>query len=138
MTELLPMRLRKSPKWLAAGALSGALGCVAASLLISPVAIAALPAWAGIAAAVVAIWQPMGSEKTAPNIASDDVAAAVRAAALFAMVLELQGHAEADITRILDATIPDDEQAINNAKEVNDWLESLRHRFNIAVAETLQ
>ncbi|HRP62055.1 MAG TPA: DUF2868 domain-containing protein [Phycisphaerales bacterium] len=138
MTELLPMRLRKSPKWLAAGALSGALGCVAASLLISPVAIAALPAWAGIAAAVAAIWQPIGHEKKAPNTAGDNVAAAVRAAVLFAMVLELQGHAEADITRILDATIPDHEQAIRDATEVKNWLDSLRHRFNIAVAETLQ
>lgn len=138
MTELLPMRLRKSPKWLAAGALSGALGCVAASLLISPVAIAALPAWAGIAAAVAAIWQPTGREKTEPDAVGGEVTAAVRAAALFAMVLELQGHIEADITRILDATLPDNDHALMNETEVTAWLDSLRHRFNIAVAEALR
>src|SRR5690606_8369021 len=107
MVSLLPDRLRRSPKWLAAGAAAGALGCVAAATFISPVASSALPMWSAIGAALGAIIQPAKrredeDEKSNSELTADRAAAmtdAVRAAALFAMLLELQGRNEAGITR---------------------------------------
>ena len=41
MVDLLPARLRNT-RWLAAGAVAGALGCIAAATLVAPAAIVAL------------------------------------------------------------------------------------------------
>ena len=60
MVDLLPARLRNT-RWLAAGAVAGALGCVAAATLVAPAAIVALPAWAGMGAALSALIGPGGS-----------------------------------------------------------------------------
>ncbi len=83
--DLLPPRLKRSPKWLAAGAMSGALGCVAASVLLSPVAIGALPMWSAIGAAIAAVAQPATRNTSDESEDSNDRRAldeAVRAAAL--------------------------------------------------------
>ncbi len=55
IVDLLPLRLRQRPRWLAAGAMAGALGCIAAATLAAPGAIAALPLWAGMGAALTLI-----------------------------------------------------------------------------------
>jgi hypothetical protein len=48
MLGLLPDRLRNDARWVTAGAGAGALGCLAVGTLAAPVALAALPAWAGV------------------------------------------------------------------------------------------
>lgn len=144
MVSLLPDRLRRSPKWLAAGAAAGALGCVAAATFISPIAISALPMWSAIGAALGAIIQPAKrredeDEKSNSELTADRAAAmtdAVRAAALFAMLLELQGRNEAGITRVLDAATADleNDQALDSPQAVRVWLDQLRHQFDMAMA----
>jgi hypothetical protein len=139
-TLLLPARLRASPKWLAAGATTGALGCVAASALLSPVAISALPVWSLIGAAVAAAAQPPGKgdlSRTANTGAPSPNDQIVRSAALFAMLLEMQGRDEAIISRVLDRAIPDDlaEPSIPSAAQVRHWLDDLRHRFDVALEQ---
>ena len=144
MVSLLPDRLRRSPKWLAAGAAAGALGCVAAATFISPIAISALPMWSAIGAALGAIIQPAKrredeDEKSNSELTADRAAAmtdAVRAAALFAMLLELQGRDEAGITRVLDAATADleNDQALDSLQLVRAWLDQLRHQFDMAMA----
>jgi hypothetical protein len=135
-TALLPDRLRRSPKWLAAGAAAGALGCIAAAALISPVAISALPVWSLIGAAVSAVAQPSSSAAAAENEhAPRDTGDAIRSAALFAMLLELQGRDEPTITRVLDRAIDNDDAApLPDADEAQRWLDDLRHRFDLALA----
>lgn len=126
--RLLPQRLSLQPRWLAAGAAAGALGCIAAATLIAPVAIASLPMWSAIGAALAALVPSTGKNITPQPMATD----AVRAAALFAILLELQGRGEASITRILDQTLVDDATfELGNARE---WLDQLRHRLDLAIA----
>lgn len=135
VVELLPSRLRRSPKWLAAGAAAGALGCVAAASVISPVAIAALPMWSAIGAAFGALVQPSGKRNPAAAATEPaDFADEIRSAALFAILLELQGRGENAITRILDEIIDDDHQIITSAQAARLWLDQLRHRLDLAVA----
>jgi len=140
---LLPQRLKRSPKWLAAGAASGALGCVAAAMLLSPVAIGALPLWSAIGAAVAAAVQP-GSRPGKPSEEEPadwepGVADAVRSATMFALLLELQGRDEATISRILDAALPDDgdeadDASLGDADQCRAWLAEVRHRLDLALA----
>jgi len=135
--DLLPDRLRRSPKWLAAGALAGAFGCVATASLISPIAIAALPSWSAIGAAIAAVVQPAAGgdhNQDALSAHAPDLAQAIRSAALFAVTLELQGRDEAAITRILDRTFSEDESPLSDAASVHRWLESRRDDFDRAVA----
>ncbi len=139
MTSLLPDRLKQSPKWLAAGAAAGALGCVAAATLAAPIAITALPAWAGMGAAIAGLWKLAPKSSASKDIdepaGPPDLGGAVRAAALFAMLLELQGRGEATISRVLDrAVTQDDEQPIESASHVQPYLTELRHRFDMALA----
>ncbi|MDY7109499.1 MAG: hypothetical protein SYC29_12765, partial [Planctomycetota bacterium] len=141
IAEMLPDRLRRSPKWLAAGALSGALGCVTAAMFISPVAIGALPLWSAIGAAVAGVVQPGGKSRPADaRDGADDrlgPADALRSAALFALLLELQGREEAAITRILDRTLPEgevDDADLADADDRAAWLDEVRHRFDLALA----
>jgi hypothetical protein len=133
--DLLPDRLRRSPKWLAAGAMAGALGCIASAALISPLAIAALPSWSAIGAAIGAAIQPSSAGGNGENPLPDspDVAGAVRAAALFAVTLQLQGRDEAAITRALDTAFADDEARLSTAETIRDWLNAVRHRFDLAM-----
>ena len=66
---------------------------------------------------------------------------AVRAAALFALLLELQGRDEAAITRILDGALPDDahqadaaDATLGDPRVCADWLDDVRHRLDLALA----
>jgi hypothetical protein len=64
-----------------------------------------------------------------------DATEAVGAAALFALVLELQGRDETTITRLLDAILRDDEPPpIDSAAKARDWLDNVRSRFGVAMA----
>lgn len=131
MIELLPARLRLNPRWLSAGALTGALGCVAAATIVSPVAIAALPAWAGLGAAVSALIGPATSGGASPDRTAIDLTEAVNGAALFAAVLQLQGRDETAITRVIDRMAgEDDPPVIRDVDDARAWLDVLRDRFN--------
>lgn len=137
MVDLLPVRLRLDPRWLAAGAAGGALACVAAAGLVAPVAIASLPAWAGLGAALTALLPKRSApEQTPEENAPADLGPAVDAAALFAMLLELQGRDEALIGRVLDAAVGSEAQPVPlaDAQAVRHRLEGLRARFSAALA----
>lgn len=136
MIGLLPERLRLNPRWLTAGALAGSLGCVAAATVVSPLAIAALPAWAGLGAALSVFMGAAKSGDTSPAGTAIDLAEAVNGAALFAVVLDLQGQDEAAITRVVDRMAGDDDPpAIDSVDDARAWLNTLEDRFNRALAE---
>jgi hypothetical protein len=138
--DLLPPRLRANPRWLAAGALAGALGCVATAALISPVAVAALPSWSVIGAGIAAALKgrETGGEPLDLLQGSPDLSDAVRASALLAVVLELQGRDEGVITRVLDRTFASDssdlEGTMTDLDAVSSWLGDVRRRFDRALA----
>ncbi len=57
------------------------------------------------------------------------------AAALFALVLHLQGRSEAAITAILDEVLPAAEPpAMHGPEAVRDWLAGLERRLDDALA----
>ena len=56
------------------------------------------------------------------------------AAALFAVLLEIQGRGEEAITRILDVVANDDIPEMSDPAAVSRWLDSVRHRFDLALA----
>jgi hypothetical protein len=60
------------------------------------------------------------------------------AAALFAVTLEMQGHDEATITRVLDQTFTDDEMALSDISAIRGWLDACRHRFDVALTAMRQ
>lgn len=130
----LPRRLALDPRWLTAGAMAGALGCVAVATLAVPVAITGLPLWAGLGAALASAMggalRPHGVGD-APRPNSTD---AVRAAALFALVLDAQGHDEAAITRMIDAAIGDEEPVLRSEADAAAWLDRVRQRYGEAEA----
>jgi len=137
---LLPPSMRNRPQWAAAGALCGAVGCIAAASLISPVAIAALPGWSGVGAAIGALMPSWRSrESKEPQAGGDGFpsADAVRSAALFAMLLELQGRDEPVIHRVLDrvTTSLEEDNVVTPDENIRAWLDALRHRFDLALAE---
>ena len=137
VVALLPQRLRVSPRWIASGAVAGAIGCVVAAALISPVAIGGLPVWSAIGAAVAAVAGASGAKSSGPRDGSAMTGRsdAVRAAALFALLLELQGRDEATITRLLDRVIDDDDDLdAASAAQTRAWLDRMRHRLDMTVA----
>jgi hypothetical protein len=130
----LPRRLALDPRWLTAGALAGALGCVAVATAAVPLAITGLPLWAGLGAAVAAA---MGGALRPHGVSGEprpDSVDAVKAAALFALVLEAQGHDEAAITRMVDAAIGDDDPVLQAESDVAGWLDEVRLRYAEAEA----
>ncbi len=132
---LLPERLQLRPKWLAAGAMAGALGCVAAATLATPAAIAALPVWAGLGAAVSAALQAVRPGPAAADQSRVDLSEAVNTAALFTLILELQGRDEASISRIIDQVAGiDDPPVIDGPDTARDWLDKLRGRLDQALS----
>jgi hypothetical protein len=135
MIDLLPARLRNT-RWLAAGAVAGALGCVAAATLVAPAAIVALPAWAGVGAALSALIGPGGKGRAAPPEEPIDLTDAVNAAALFAIVLELQGRDETEITRIIDrVTVGEETPELRDLDSARAWLDTLLARFDRALQD---
>jgi len=140
VTNLLPPRLRVDARWMTCGALTGALGCVAAATLLSPVAIAGLPMWTAIGAAIATAtkaFKPADADtEEQPSTNSNQRSDAFRAAALFALLLELQGRDEVAITRILDRTLPEGADAdVESEEDARRWLDNLRHRLDIALAK---
>jgi len=142
MIDRLPARLKTSPKWLAAGATAGALGCIAAATLLSPVAIASLPLWSGIGAAVAGIANLYRSHDDEQQVNSEvsaqaSRAQAIRAAALFALLLELQGRGESTITRVMDEAIGEEieDSELAGIGAPRRWLDDVRHRFDLAIVQ---
>lgn len=138
MVGLLPNRLRRSQRWLLAGAAAGALGGLTAALLGTPTAVGSLPLWPAVGAAIAGLIQQetsnRGKDVSAPN--SMEYGDAVRAAALFCLLLEFQGREEIEITRLLDRTLdPKVETMLDSIEAVRRWLDELRHRYNVALAE---
>ncbi|MHC4079896.1 MAG: DUF2868 domain-containing protein [Planctomycetota bacterium] len=139
VVRLLPQRLKTDARWIAAGAVAGALGCVAAAALAAPAVIGALPVWTALGAAVAAVVRATTSVAKDQGSADQPLPSgrgdAVRAAALFALLLELQGRDEAAITRILDETVGDTEPPeIETAAAARGWLDEVRHRLDLALA----
>jgi hypothetical protein len=137
VSALLPAGLRLDAKWLAAGAAAGALGCVAAATLLSPAAIASLPMWSGLGALITTVITPRRSAAAEPSSGDEsDLTEAVRSAALFAMLLELQGRGEGAISSVLERAITPDLAAatIRDAADARAWLDQLRHEFDLALA----
>ena len=139
IVAVLPRRLKADTRWVASGAIAGALGCVTAAALLSPVAIAALPMWSVLGAAITAVVRATVSGGAAGDAAKTTGSAvrgdAVRGAALFALLLELQGRDEAVISRILDEVIGDDPDAgFDTPDDVQRSLDAMRHRLDIALA----
>ena len=139
VVRLLPQRLKLDPRWIASGAAAGVLGCVAAATLLAPVAITALPLWTVTGAAIA--WGIRAATSSGEDQAEEDRtpetqrAGAVRSAALFALLLELQGRDEAAITRILDEVVDRDGVVeIDSTPDARRWLDGIRHRFDLALA----
>jgi len=138
VVALLPSRLKTDTRWVAAGAVAGALGCVTAAALLSPVAIAALPLWSALGAAVTAVVRATvsGGAPQTDLTASDSAARAdaVRAAALLALLLELQGRDETAISRILDTVLDEPADELDTPPTIQRYLDGLRHRLDLALA----
>lgn len=141
--SLLPPQLQIKPKWAIAGASAGALGCIAAAAFAAPAVIGALPLWTGIGAAIASAASTFTKKATASESRTDKNEGgafdeAVRAAALNALLLELQGRSESAISRILERTLSesrDHESSIDSADVASHWLSELKHRFDMALAE---
>jgi len=131
VVKLLPARLKANAFWLSAGALTGAMGCVAAATLVAPLAIASLPAWAGLGAAVAAAVRAVtGNEPATPDEMPGEFGPAVASAALFALILHLQGRDEAEITQTLDEVFGDEQPpVIHDAIAARAWLDQIAHRL---------
>ncbi len=138
--RLLPPRLKSNTRWMAAGGLAGALGCIAAATLASPLAISALPVWAGTGAAIAAA---MGWSRTGDTERDDatgtarrngpETTEAVRAAALYAVLLDLQGVAESSITRVLDRTFGEAPELTSGRPDATKaWLDEVLHQYELA------
>ncbi|MGI9014534.1 MAG: DUF2868 domain-containing protein, partial [Phycisphaerales bacterium] len=143
--DMLPAGLRMQPRWAAAGALAGGLGCITAATLLSPVAIGSLPIWSLIGAGVAAFLPKHRSQAGSGgdverDDANGDIAQsfdeAVRAAFLFAAVLELQGRSEAEIATVLDAVAdaePSGAQRITRSS-LEAWLDNTLATFNASAS----
>lgn len=127
--RLLPARLRGNPRWLATGALTGALGCVAIATVTAPAALAALPLWAAVGA-TLSLFTSSGTTRGESASETPDFGEAVAAAALFALLLDLQDRDEATITRALDELLDDKPPPLTSVVAIRTWLDELaaRHR----------
>jgi hypothetical protein len=146
--ELLPDRLRSSGRWLTAGAIAGAAGCVASAALLSPAVISALPIWAGVGGGLTTIidlyrrrdhaaraQQEVDTPDSERDAAVQARIDALRSTVLFTLLLESQGYPEAAITRLLDATLT---EALVEAAPVSSaalvcWLDDVRHQYDLAL-----
>lgn len=132
--KLLPASLRGDPRWIAAGAAGGILACASAALLISPVAIGALPLWSVVGAALGAVRMKRGAARGADD--GCDVLQPLRSGALTAILLESQGLGEAAVGRVLEETLtglPSDPMLSELA--VNRWVGAFADRATRALRE---
>lgn len=147
LLERMPPGLRASPRWAAAGALAGACGCVAAAAAFSPLAIAALPTWAGAGAIIGGIVRatrrggPAASDADAADAMATDPAlatgAAVDAAILLVLVLELQGFPESTVAAVLERALgdlPESRVAPGDAPAARRVADAVRDRFDASMA----
>ena len=133
--------------------MAGAIGCIAIGTLVTPVALAAIPAWSLSGAGLAGLLRFAMGEKDAPgddrpeptteptSEPTTDTADALRAVVLFTLLLELQGRPAATISRVLERTLTD--ALADAAGDVDDrrscvrWLDDVRHAFDLAlVGET--
>lgn len=135
--HILPRRLRINPRWIAAGTITGALGCVTAATLLSPVAISALPIWSIIGGAVGGLVTNLSgsAEHEGDAALAAGLSDRLRSAVLFATLLELQGRDETTISRVLDRTANGAENGdVETIDAARRWLDDWRHRFDLALA----
>lgn len=138
VARLLPASLRHHSRWAVAGAVAGAMGCVASAALIAPAALVTLPTWAMLGAAAGAVAPLGGSRETpAPDIESEglDLRQTIDGAAVHTLVLALQGLGETRITRVLEAALEDgDDPPVRDCAAAHEMLARLRHRLGEALA----
>lgn len=140
VTTILPPALRLSPRWIAAGAAAGALGCVAMASLVFPAAIASLPLWSAMGGAIAGVLRGATTRATGDRAVSVDESGeldsdrfgdTVRSAAMTVALLELQGRTEAAIGRGLEQLFRDDDPMLGDVSDVRRYLLELRHRFDM-------
>lgn len=139
---LMPARLRNTPKWAVAGAAAGALGCLAVATLVTPAALAVIPTWSvvggAISGAMHAVHKFSPSKDSAQSIDNTTVTSetddAIRAAAMFAVLLDLQGRDETTISRVLERTFVDESDSTSPGDSRPQWLDELRHNYDMALA----
>lgn len=133
---MLPPALRLRPRWLAAGAVAGALGCVAAATMVAPIAISALPAWSAIGAALGGVLSSLrrGDASGSPALEQEstvDLAPATSAAAVQAVLLAYQGRGERDVAEALAAAFdPDGPPPLRDPAAVARFLDSIMTRLS--------
>jgi len=88
------------------------------------------PLIAGLGAAVAFAMNPGQKPTGALEAPALDLGEAVASAALFAMLLELQGLEEQAITEFLDRLLPAEPPRLEDAGAVAHWLDALRQRFD--------
>lgn len=139
--SMLPPSLRMRPRWLAAGAVAGALGCVAAATIVAPVAISALPAWSALGAALGGVLSSLRrGDASGPQVRQQeppiDLAPAASAAALQAVLLAHQGRGEREVADALgDALDPDGPPPLADPAAVGRFLDSIMTRLSSRGAE---
>lgn len=126
---MLPGRMAADPVWLTAGATAGALGCVATATLLASGAIAGLPLWAGLGAALASAISGAVRKMGATPPEAPDLADAVRAAALLSLVLDAQGHNEMAITRMIDDALSDEAPELRSEDQISNWLDHVHLRY---------
>jgi hypothetical protein len=135
MESLLPAPLRADPRWLAAGAAAGILGCIAAAAMATPLAISSLPLWAAAGAAASAVldsWRARGG--AASPEAPTDLFEAIAAATLQAVLFEHQGRGEATIAARLEIALPAPPPRLDSAESIRLFLAGVRERLAAAEA----
>lgn len=137
--SMLPNALRMRPKWLAAGAAAGALGCIAAATLVSPLAISALPVWSGLGGVIAGLLSARagGDGAESPNAsATIDFGPPVATAVLQAVLLAHQGRGEAAIGAALETALePEDPPRLADADAVAAWIHVVEARLAAARRE---
>lgn len=135
---LLPASLRIRPAWLGAGAVAGALGCLAAATFATPLAISALPMWAAVGGGLGGLLSTWRSRGAGPiDEPSLDFGPAVAAAAMQAVLLAHQGLGEDRIGAAIAAAFrPEEPPRIASAAEARAWLATVSSR--LAAAQTTE
>lgn len=136
--SLLPQPLRLDPRWLAAGAATGALGCLAAAAMATPLAISSLPLWAAAGSAAAALLDSLRRSGDGGGLGpgtpdATDLFEPIAAAALQAVLFEYQGRGEATISNRLEAAAPRPAPRLEGPEQVRRFLADLR--AGLAAAE---